>query len=134
LGELEYHKGNHEVAFEHLREAVQRSDSLHYSEPWPWMHPPRHALGALLMEQGQHAEAEKVYRDDLGLSDTVLRCAQHPNNVWALHGLVECLQFRQSGEELNEYRYLLETALSKASISITSSCCCRTNTINLRYA
>ena len=134
LGELEYHKGNHEVAFEHLREAVQRSDSLHYSEPWPWMHPPRHALGALLMEQGQHAEAEKVYRDDLGLSDTVLRCAQHPNNVWALHGLVECLQLRQAGEELNEYRYLLETALSKASISITSSCCCRTNTINLRYA
>ena len=134
LGELEYHKGSHETAFEHLREAVERSDSLHYSEPWPWMHPPRHALGALLMEQGQHTEAEKVYRDDLGLSDTVLRCAQHPNNVWALHGLVECLQLRQAGEELNEYRYLLETALSKASISITSSCCCRTNTINLRYA
>ena len=134
LGELEYHKGSHETAFEHLREAVERSDSLHYSEPWPWMHPPRHALGALLMEQGQHTEAEKVYREDLGLSDTVLRCAQHPNNVWALHGLVECLQLRQAGEELNEYRYLLETALSKASISITSSCCCRTNTINLRYA
>ena len=134
LGELEYHKGNRETAFEHLREAVERSDSLHYSEPWPWMHPPRHALGALLMEQGQHTEAEKVYREDLGLSDTVLRCAQHPNNVWALHGLVECLQLRQAGEELNEYRYLLETALSKASISITSSCCCRTNTINLRYA
>ena len=28
------------------------TDNLRYSEPWPWMHPPRHALGALLLEQG----------------------------------------------------------------------------------
>ena len=125
LGELEHHKGNHEVAFEHLREAVQRSDSLHYSEPWPWMHPPRHALGALLMEQGQHAEAEKVYREDLGLSDTVLRCAQHPNNVWALHGLVECLTNRGETEESGNFTTLLESAIAKADFTVTSSCCCR---------
>ncbi|MBZ9771302.1 hypothetical protein LB558_02045 [Mesorhizobium sp. CO1-1-8] len=31
-------------------------------------------------------EAEQVYRDDLGLSGKVQRCARHPNNVWALHG------------------------------------------------
>ena len=30
LGELEYHRGNHESAFDHLRESVKRSDSLHY--------------------------------------------------------------------------------------------------------
>ncbi|MCH1522543.1 MAG: hypothetical protein L7T80_06925, partial [Arenicellales bacterium] len=125
LGELEYHNGNHETAFEHLREAVQRSDSLHYSEPWPWMHPPRHALGALLMAQGQQAEAEKVYRDDLGLSDTVLRCAQHPNNVWALHGLVECLTNRGETEESGEFTTLLDSALNKADFAVTSSCCCR---------
>jgi len=125
LGELEYHKGNHEVAFQHLREAVERSDSLHYSEPWPWMHPPRHALGALLIEQGQHTEAEKVYREDLGLSDTVLRCAQHPNNVWALHGLVECLTIRGETEESGKFTTLLDSALKKADFAVTSSCCCR---------
>jgi len=125
LGELEYHKGSHETAFEHLREAVERSDSLHYSEPWPWMHPPRHALGALLMEQGQHTEAEKVYREDLGLSDTVLRCAQHPNNVWALHGLVECLTNRGETEESGNFTTLLESAIAKADFTVTSSCCCR---------
>jgi tetratricopeptide (TPR) repeat protein len=125
LGELEYHKGNHEVAFQHLREAVERSDSLHYSEPWPWMHPPRHALGALLMEQGQHPKAEKAYREDLGLSDTVLRCAQHPNNVWALHGLVECLTIRGETEELGKFTTLLDSALKKADFALTSSCCCR---------
>ena len=93
-GEVEYHRGNHEQAFAHLREAVHRDDSLNYTEPWAWMHPPRHALAALLMEQGHHAEAEAVYRDDLGLSGRIQRCTQHPDNVWALHGLVECLQRR----------------------------------------
>jgi Fe2+ or Zn2+ uptake regulation protein len=28
------------------------------------MHPPRHALAALLMEQGHYVEAEEIYRDD----------------------------------------------------------------------
>ena len=37
-GELEYHKGNPEKGFEHLRKAVVLDDNLHYSEPWPWMH------------------------------------------------------------------------------------------------
>ena len=75
-----------------LREAVRRDDNLSYTEPWAWMHPPRHALAALLLEQGHVAEAEEVYRDDLGLSGRVQRCTQHPDNVWALHGLVECLE------------------------------------------
>ena len=128
LGELEYHRGNHESAFDHLREAVKRSDSLHYSEPWPWMHPPRHALGALLMEQGQHEEAEKIYREDLGLTNSVVRCAQHPNNIWALHGLVECLTLRGDRgkkEELAKFKTLLNSAIAKADVAVTSSCCCR---------
>ena len=89
------------------------------------MHPPRHALGALLMEQGQHTEAEKAYREDLGLSDTVVRCAQHPNNVWALHGLVECLTIRGETEELGKFTTLLDSALENADFAVTSSCCCR---------
>ncbi|XXK21752.1 hypothetical protein ACMAY5_11115 [Arenicellales bacterium nBUS_48] len=125
LGELEYHKQNYEVAFEHLRDAVQRCDALHYSEPWPWMHPPRHALGALLIEQGYYDEAEQVYRDDLGLSRRVPRCAQHPNNVWALHGLVECLKFRNAKDEIVRYQAHLDRAMSYADVKIDSSCNCR---------
>lgn len=126
LGEMEYHKGNHEVAFDHLREAAKRSDALHYSEPWPWMHPPRHALGALLIEQGQYAEAEAVYRADLGLSNAVVRCAQHRGNVWALHGLVECLVHRGATDEAKKFRHDLDQALQDSDTKITSSCCCRT--------
>src|SRR4051794_26845680 len=85
-GELEYHKGNYEAAYEHLRQSVTLDDDLEYIEPWAWMHPPRHALAALLLEQGHYVEAEEIYRDDLGLTGKIQRCAQHPNNVWSLHG------------------------------------------------
>jgi hypothetical protein len=46
-----------------------------------WMTPVRHALGALLLEQGRVAEAAQAYREDLAPG-------RHPENVWALHGLV----------------------------------------------
>ena len=35
-GELEYRKGNYDVAFQHLQTAIERDDSLTYAEPWPW--------------------------------------------------------------------------------------------------
>jgi tetratricopeptide (TPR) repeat protein len=127
-GELEYHKGNHELGYAHLRESVRRDDNLQYIEPWAWMHPPRHALAALLAEQGHYREAEQVYRDDLGLSSAIQRCAQHPDNVWALHGLAECLQKRGDTGELPIIQHKLARALELADIPITSSCMCRTTT------
>ena len=66
-------------------------DGLPYDEPWGWMQPTRHALGALLLEQGHVEEAEAVYRADLGLDGTLPRPCQHPENVWSLHGYHECL-------------------------------------------
>ena len=126
-GEIEYHKGNCEAAFGHLRESVRRDDNLQYIEPWAWMHPPRHALAALLLEQGHFEEAEDVYRDDLGLSAKIQRCAQHPDNVWALHGLVECLQRRGEAAELPALREKLAKAQNLADVPIASSCMCRTS-------
>lgn len=127
-GELEYHKGNYELAYAYLREAVDRDDSLEYIEPWAWMHPPRHALAALLAEQGHYDEAEDVCRDDLGLSGRIQRCAQHPDNVWALHGLVECLQQRGAVEELIVAQRKLASAMTLVDVPIMSSCMCRTTT------
>ncbi len=127
-GELEYHKGNHEVGYAHLREAVHRDDNLEYIEPWAWMHPPRHALAALLAEQGHYSEAEEVCRDDLGLTGRIQRCAQHPDNVWALHGLAECLRQRGEVAELQGVQSKLASAIALADVPITSSCMCRTST------
>jgi tetratricopeptide (TPR) repeat protein len=127
-GELEYHKGNHERAYEYLRESVHRDDNLEYTEPWAWMHPPRHALAALLAEQGHYDEAEDVYRTDLGLNEKLQRCAQHPDNVWALHGFVECLRKRGASGELDLFEKKLALAVAKTDVPVTSSCMCRTQT------
>ena len=124
-GELEYHKGNHEAAYEHLRKSVTLDDDLEYIEPWAWMHPPRHALAALLLEQGHYVEAEEIYRDDLGLTGKIQRCAQHPNNVWSLHGLAECLVRKGDKNDLPAIRAKLASALAIADVAITSSCMCR---------
>lgn len=126
-GELAYHQGRHEEAYAHLRQAVKLDDNLSYTEPWAWMHPPRHALAALLLDRGHAQEAEQVYRDDLGLSGAVQRCAQHPNNVWALHGLVECLKLRGEIEELPALQAILASAQARTDVPITSSCLCRTS-------
>jgi tetratricopeptide (TPR) repeat protein len=126
-GELAYHQGRHEEAYRHLRHAVELDDDLSYTEPWAWMHPPRHALAALLLDQGHVAEAEQVYRDDLGLSGAVQRCAQHPGNVWALHGLAECLTRRGETNELPQVQDSLRAALAQTDVPISSSCLCRTS-------
>jgi len=123
-GEVEYHKGNYETAFEQLRLAVYRDDHLEYGEPWAWMMPTRHALGALLLEQGHVEEAAAVYRADLGLDNSISRPMQHPNNVWALHGYVSCLEQLGNHAEVDAMRARLNLALARADVEITSSCFC----------
>ena len=124
-GELEYRKGNYDRAFDSLRLAVSRDDALNYTEPWAWMHPPRHALGALLAEQGAFDEAEAVFRADLGYDGGLPRCCQHPDNVWALQGLVECVEHAGDANELRLLRQRLAFAKARADIPIETSCFCR---------
>lgn len=125
LGELAYHKGDHGAAFDHLRQSVSIDDNLPYDEPWGWMQPTRHALGALLLEQGQIEEAEAVYRADLGLDSTLNRACQHPGNVWSLHGLHECLTRRGESIESAHIKLQLDKAVARAEVSIKASCYCR---------
>ncbi|MFN3250539.1 tetratricopeptide repeat protein [Roseibium album] len=124
-GELEYRRGNHEEAFAHLRRSVALDDALPYDEPWGWMQPTRHALGALLLEQGQIEEAEAVYRADLGLDGELSRACQHPDNPWSLHGLHECLKRRGDTVEVTLVAQRLEIAAARADVPITASCFCR---------
>jgi len=116
-GELEYRRGHFEKAFESMREAVQKDDALKYDEPWGWMQPARHALGALLLEQGKVAEAEQVYRDDL---------ARHPANGWSLHGLAECLERRGDKGAAELARAEFAKSFARADVKLNGSCFCRT--------
>ena len=124
-GEIEYRKGLHDAAFGHLRNAIRLEDHLPYDEPWGWMQPVRHALGALLLEQGRIAEAEAVYREDLGLDGRIIRARQHPDNVWSLHGLHECLRRRAKHAEAGLVEARLRLALARTDVPIRSSCFCR---------
>ena len=128
-GEIEYRRGRFDAAFEHLRAAVGLDDALPYDEPWGWMQPTRHALAALLLEQGRVEEAAAVYRADLGYDDTLSRACQHPDNVWSLHGYHECLErLGRREEETTIVKQRLGLALARTDVPITSSCFCRLST------
>jgi tetratricopeptide (TPR) repeat protein len=124
-GELSYRKGDFDEAFDHLRRSVALDDNLPYDEPWGWMQPTRHALGALLLEQDRIEEAEAIYRADLGFDDTLARACQHPNNVWSLHGMHECLSRLGREKEAMLLKPQLEIALARADVEIKYSCYCR---------
>ena len=127
LGEIAFKGGRRKEGLDHLREAVALDDGLMSAAPWAWPQPPRPALGALLMEAGDYDEAESVYRADLGLDEKLPRPSQHPRNVWALHGLHECLVRRGEKVELQHVKLLLDQAVARADIPISASCLCRAN-------
>ena len=127
-GEIEYRRGRFDAAFERLRAAVELDDNLPYDEPWGWMQPARHALAALLLEQGRVEEAAEVYRADLGYDDTLSRAGQHPDNVWSLHGYHECLGRLGRSEEATIVKQRLDLAMARTDVPITASCLCRLST------
>lgn len=115
-GEIAYRKGQFGTAFRHLRTAVKRDDAMNYDEPWGWMQPARHALGALLLEQEHYAQAEQVYRADL---------KRHPRNPWSLNGLAECLMELGRTREAAAIRKQFVSAAERADVRIDRSCFCR---------
>jgi tetratricopeptide (TPR) repeat protein len=66
-----------------LRQAVAIQDSLKYDEPPDWFFPVRESLGAVLLINGNAAEAEKIFREDLN---------RNPRNPRSLFGLSETLR------------------------------------------
>ena len=123
-GEIEYRKENYVAAFDHLRRSVAIDDNLPYDEPWGWMQPTRHALGALLLEQGHVDEAEAVYREDLGLGGQLSRATVHPDNVWSLKGLHDCLKKRGESVEIIQIKQRLDLAIARADPGVGASCFC----------
>ncbi|MAE65212.1 MAG: hypothetical protein CMJ18_13155 [Phycisphaeraceae bacterium] len=114
-GELAFREGRLEVAFAALRSAVEMEDALIYDEPPAWMLPVRHALGALLMSAGHHAEAEEVYREDL---------RRNRDNGWALLGLRQALTAQGTADREVFLDAKLKFAFARADVRPSSSCLC----------
>jgi len=80
---LSWLRGERKTAIEHWRRAVAAQDALVYDEPPAWYYPVRESLGSALLRDGQAAEAEKVFREDLD---------RNPRSGRALFGLSESLK------------------------------------------
>lgn len=114
-GEHQFRSGKRAEGLASLRRAVELEDDLRYDEPSSWMMPVRHALGALLLESGDHKAAAVVYREDL---------ARHKDNGWSLQGLAEA-QRLAADPEAAATEAACRLAFSHADVAINSSCFCR---------
>lgn len=110
--ELAGRRGNFDEAVRLAEAAVTLEDSLPYNEPPVWHQSPRHVLGALLLEAGRAADAERVYREDL---------ARFRENGWALYGLMQSLESQGRRDEAQAVRARYEKAWQRADITLTSS-------------
>ncbi len=82
-GRIAQVEGDYASAIESLRAAVEIEDSLGYMEPPDWPNPVRLTLGDALLQSGEAALAEAVYRRDL---------SWNRNNSWSMEGLCESLE------------------------------------------
>ncbi|MBX3356827.1 MAG: hypothetical protein KF745_00210 [Phycisphaeraceae bacterium] len=113
-GEIAFRQGDAKEAITQLRKAAEIEDSLLYMEPPDWVQPTRHALGAILIADGQFAEAEKTYREDL---------ARWPGNGWSLFGLARALSL-QNSPQAGAAKDAFNKAWASADTTIHATCLC----------
>jgi tetratricopeptide (TPR) repeat protein len=111
-GELAARQGQHDQAVRLLNKGVQLEDKLPYMEPPYWPSPVRLTLGAVLLEAQRPAEAEAVYRQDL---------RKHPENGWALYGLLSSLRAQGKADEARAVEASFQRAWIRADTALTGS-------------
>ena len=111
-GELAAKRGDYDKAIRYLERGVSLEEALNYDEPPPWLIPVRQSLGAVLLEAGRPAEAEKVYRQDL---------LHYPENGWSLYGLHQSLVAQGKTEAAAEAKRRGEIAWARADVSLSGS-------------
>jgi tetratricopeptide (TPR) repeat protein len=102
-------QGHRKDAIESWKKAVVISDSLNYGEPPEWYYPVRESLGGELLRDGQNAEAEKVFREDL---------AKNPRNPRSLFGLMESLKAQKRTADADWVRRQFDAAWQNADVKL----------------
>jgi len=105
-------RGDYDKAISHLERGVRLEEELNYDEPPPWLIPVRQSLGAILLDAGRPAEAEKVYRQDL---------LHYPENGWSLYGLHKSLVAQGKIEAAADAKKRAEIAWARADVSLSAS-------------
>lgn len=114
-GEIALQRGEWEEAIRLLEEATALEDELGYDEPPMYLQPVRHTLGAVYLAAGRPADAERVYRADLGV--------WHQNG-WSLYGLTRALEEQGKTEEAAAARADFESVWRGADEPTRTSCKC----------
>jgi hypothetical protein len=104
----EHEAGDEADVIEALQHAVAAQDNLNYSEPPSWYPPIRPVLGRGLLERGQAAAAEKVFRADL---------ERNPRHARSLAGLRDSLKAQKRDYEAEQIEQQLRggTAVAAAT-------------------
>ena len=110
--ELAAARGQHDAAIAALAEAVVIEDGIPYDEPPGWHAPVRHTLGAMLLDAGRPADAERVYRDEL---------ARNPGNGWSLFGLAQSLRAQGKDAEASAAQAEFTAAWRNADVDLVAS-------------
>ena len=111
-GEIAATTGDTASAARLLQAAVAEQDTHWFTEPPPWYFPVRQALGAVLLQAGRAADAERVYREDL---------ARNPNNGWSLFGLAQSLRAQGKTAEAATVDRQFGRAWAQADVTLTAS-------------
>jgi len=110
--ELAAARGQHAAAVVALQEAVKIEDGIPYDEPPGWHAPVRHTLGAVLLDAGRAADAERVYREEL---------RRNPGNGWSLFGLAQSLRAQHKDAEAARVQNAFASAWRNADVRLASS-------------
>lgn len=111
-GEVEGKERNYSRAITILEKAAAMEDRLNYNEPSDWHYPIRQSLGAILLESGDFAGAERIYLEDL---------ETFPENGWSLYGLQKALEGQDKRIEAENVKLRFERAWQWADIILYSS-------------
>lgn len=103
-------RGDTKAEIEFFTKAVAAEDTLDYSEPPLSISPVRENLGGALLRDGQNAEAERVFREDL---------RRNPGNGRSLFGLMTALQAQGKKDEASAVRSRFRQAWKYADITLT---------------
>jgi tetratricopeptide (TPR) repeat protein len=102
-------KGDKRGMIEQLEKAVAAADAIPYMEPAYWPIPVRPALGAALLQSGDAAKAEQVFREDVKL---------WPRNGWSLFGLEQSLRAQNKAQQADDVRRQFNEAWARADVKL----------------
>eukprot|EP01060_Flectonema_neradi_P005163 TRINITY_DN13426_c1_g1_i1.p1 TRINITY_DN13426_c1_g1~~TRINITY_DN13426_c1_g1_i1.p1 ORF type:complete len:598 (+),score=117.81 TRINITY_DN13426_c1_g1_i1:51-1796(+) len=127
-GELKFRQGDVTGAMGDLQTAVTLFDGgevenkagLVYDEPWGWMMPARHPLGALSLEANLLDISTTAFEEDLGIKKGIHQT--YPNNIWSLLGLKDC--YLKQGKDTSELDEKIKEAQQRTDTAIKTACFC----------